>query len=234
MDTKKIIIAIDGYASTGKSSFADMIAEHMGYLHLDSGALYRAVTLYAINHDMIDERNHIDTDRLRDSLDDIKVSFRDTDGDSKFETFLGGRNVSKRIRRMDVSNSVSPIATLPFVRDFVDGELRKMGADGGVVMDGRDIGSKVFPNAQLKIFMTADIEIRARRRYDEMVASGKEVSLEEVVKNLSDRDYIDSHRAVSPLVQAEDAVVLDNSHMTLEDQMRWFDALMEERFGIRS
>ncbi|MBQ7222214.1 MAG: (d)CMP kinase [Bacteroidales bacterium] len=225
MKNPKIIIAIDGYSSTGKSSFAKLIAKELGYVHLDSGALYRAITLHALRKGLIDYRNRIDEDSLMDSLSTLKISLRP-------EVYLGDENVETEIRQMDVSNSVSPISAIPFVRAFVDNILRECGKDGGIVMDGRDIGTNVFPNAELKIFMTASPDERATRRYKEMVASGKHVSFEEVLKNLSERDYIDSHRSVSPLRQADDAIVLDNTTMTMEDQMVWLKGILRDQFGM--
>ncbi|MBP5211172.1 MAG: (d)CMP kinase [Bacteroidales bacterium] len=225
MKNPKIIIAIDGYSSTGKSTFAKLIAKELGYVHLDSGALYRAITLHALRAGMIDDSNRIDEDALLDSLSGLKISLRP-------EVYLGEENVESQIRQMDVSNSVSPVSAIPFVRSFVDDILRECGKEGGIVMDGRDIGTNVFPNAQLKIFMTATADERASRRYKEMIASGKQVTFEEVLKNLSERDYIDSHRSVSPLRQAEDAIVLDNTTMTMEDQMVWLKEILKDKFGM--
>ena len=224
--SRKIIIAIDGYSSTGKSTFAKLIAQKTGYLHLDSGAVYRAVTLFGIRGGWIDSENNIDEKSLRTAMRQLRVSLRP-------DTYITEENVEGLIRQMDVSNAVSPVSALGFVRNYVDRLLRRYGKKGGIVMDGRDIGTNVFPDAQLKIFMTADAKVRAQRRYDEMVAGGKEVSFDEVMQNIQDRDYKDTHREISPLRQAEDAIVLDNTNMTLEEEMTWFTDIMATRFGIK-
>ena len=223
--SRRIIIAIDGYSSTGKSTFAKLIADRTGYLHLDSGAVYRAVTLFAIRGGWIDSENHIDEKSLRTAMRNLRVSLRP-------DTYINEENVEGLIRQMDVSNAVSPVSAIGFVREFVDKLLRRYGKKGGIVMDGRDIGTNVFPNAQLKIFMTADAKVRAQRRYDEMVAGGKEVTFDEVMQNILDRDRQDTTRKISPLCQAPDAIVLDNTDMTLEEEMVWFKDLMHTRFGI--
>ena len=224
--SRKIIIAIDGYSSTGKSTFAKLIADRTGYLHLDSGAVYRAVTLFGIRGGWIDSVNNIDEKALRTAMRQLRVSLRP-------DTYINEENVEGLIRQMDVSNAVSPVSALGFVRNYVDRLLRRYGKKGGIVMDGRDIGTNVFPDAQLKIFMTADAKVRAQRRYDEMIAGGKEVSFEEVMQNIQDRDYKDTHRDISPLRQAPDAIVLDNTNMTLEEEMTWFTDLMSTKFGIK-
>lgn len=224
--SRKIIIAIDGYSSTGKSTFAKLIADKTGYLHLDSGAVYRAVTLFGIRGGWIDSENNINEKALRTAMRQLRVSLRP-------DTYINEENVEGLIRQMDVSNAVSPVSALGFVRNYVDRLLRRYGKKGGIVMDGRDIGTNVFPDAQLKIFMTADAKVRAQRRYDEMVAGGKEVTFDEVMQNIQDRDYKDTHRDISPLRQAPDAIVLDNTNMTLEDEMKWFEELMASRFGIK-
>ncbi|MBR4771191.1 MAG: (d)CMP kinase [Bacteroidales bacterium] len=223
--SRKIIIAIDGYSSTGKSTFAKLIASKTGYLHLDSGAVYRAVTLFGIRGGWIDSENNINEKALRTAMRQLRVSLRP-------DTYINEENVEGLIRQMDVSNAVSPVSALGFVRNYVDRLLRRYGKKGGIVMDGRDIGTNVFPDAQLKIFMTADAKVRAQRRYDEMVAGGKEVSFDEVMQNIQDRDYKDTHRDISPLRQAPDAIVLDNTNMTLEEEMTWFTDLMSTKFGI--
>lgn len=234
MSVPKIIIAIDGYASTGKSSFAKMIAAKYGFLYLDSGAIYRAVTLFALERGFISDNGEIDHNSLKEALGELKVIFRREASTQKSETYIGERSVEKEIRQLEVSNYVSPIAVIPFVRDFVDNLLHKFGEDGAIVMDGRDIGTVVFPNAQLKIFMTADAEIRARRREKELLAKGEDVKFEDILKNVLERDYIDSHRETAPLKKADDAILLDNSYMTMEQQMEWFDAIIRERFGYES
>lgn len=229
MHIPDIIIAIDGYSSTGKSSFAKLIAKEFSFLYLDSGALYRAITLYAMEHDMVLADGSIDTQSLVAALPDIDVHFEYAPEGSR--TFLGDRCVEKVIRTIGVSSHVSPVAVIPEVRDFVDNILVGYGKNKRIVMDGRDIGTAVFPHADLKIFMTANDNVRAERRLKEMRASGQNPDFNEVLENLKSRDYIDSHREKSPLRQAEDAVVLDNSDMTLEDQMVWVKNLVKEKFG---
>lgn len=229
MHIPDIIIAIDGYSSTGKSSFAKLIAKEFSFLYLDSGALYRAITLYAMEHDMVLADGSIDTRSLVAALPDIDIHFEYAPEGSR--TFLGDRCVEKEIRTIEVSSHVSPVAVIPEVRDFVDDILVGYGKNKRIVMDGRDIGTAVFPHADLKIFMTANDNVRAERRLKEMRASGQNPDFNEVLENLKSRDYIDSHREKSPLRQAEDAVVLDNSDMTLEDQMVWVKNLVKEKFG---
>ncbi len=229
MHIPDIIIAIDGYSSTGKSSFAKLIAKEFSFLYLDSGALYRAITLYAMEHDMVLADGSIDTRSLVAALPDIDIHFEYAPEGSR--TFIGDRCVEKDIRTIEVSSHVSPVAVIPEVRDFVDDILVGYGKNKRIVMDGRDIGTAVFPHADLKIFMTANDNVRAERRLKEMRASGQNPDFNEVLENLKSRDYIDSHREKSPLRQAEDAVVLDNSDMTLEDQMVWVKNLVKEKFG---
>ena len=221
-----IIIAIDGYSSTGKSSFAKMIAKEFSFLYLDSGALYRGVTLFAIENGYISDDNTINVPELAAALEYVDLKF------GEGGTCIGDRCIEQEIRSMAVADKVSPIATVAEVRAFVDRKLREFGKAKRVVMDGRDIGTTVFPHAELKIFMTADPLIRARRRADEMAAKGMEANIEDVLKNLQERDYIDSHREVSPLTQAEDAIVLDNSHMTMDEQIVWIKEVIKERFGL--
>lgn len=216
MNVPGIIIAIDGYSSTGKSTFATLVAERFGFTYLDSGSLYRGVTLFAQENGYISADNTV-SPGLKEALDD---------------PFLELEFTGDRIRTMKVSSQVSPIAAVPYVRSFVDRKLRAFGEKGRLVMDGRDIGTTVFPDAQLKIFMTASDEVRARRRFDELVSKGESPVFEEVLSNLRERDYIDSHRDVSPLRQAPDAFVLDNSDMTLEEELAWITGLVRGRFGI--
>ena len=225
MQVPDIIIAIDGYSSTGKSSFAKIIAKEFGFLYLDSGALYRGVTLFAIENGYISDDNTIDVPALAVALADLDIHFG-AEG-----TYIGDRCIENEIRSLAVAGKVSPIATVAQVREFVDRKLREFGKGKRVVMDGRDIGTTVFPDAELKIFMTADSMIRAERRADEMRAKGDKVDINDVLKNLQERDYIDSHREVSPLTQASDAVVLDNSHMTMDEQLKWLKDLISKRFG---
>lgn len=223
-----IIIAIDGYSSTGKSSFARLIATEFSFLYLDSGAMYRGVTLYAIEKGLVDNNGNVDTHALAAALPDLDVHF--TGSPSGSLTYLGDRCIEQEIRSLAVSGKVSPVSAVPQVREYVDRKLREFGSRKRVVMDGRDIGTTVFPDAELKIFMTADPMIRAERRAAELRAKGEDATIEEVLKNLEERDYIDSHRETSPLRKAEDALVLDNSHMTMKDQMDWVRKVVEERF----
>ena len=225
MQVPDIIIAIDGYSSTGKSSFAKIIAKEFSFLYLDSGALYRGVTLFAIENGFISDDCTIDVSGLEKAMESLDLHF------GEGGTYIGERCIEKEIRSLEVAGKVSPIATVAEVRRFVDMKLREFGKARRVVMDGRDIGTTVFPDAELKIFMTADPMIRAERRAAEMRAKGDDVKIEDVLKNLQERDYIDSHREVSPLTQAEDAIVLDNSHMTMDDQMVWIRKVISERFG---
>lgn len=225
-----IIIAVDGYSSTGKSSFAKLLAKEFSFLYLDSGALYRGVTLFAQENGFISADNSIDVPSLEKGMESLDLHFTNVDG--KNVLFCGERNVEKEIRSMKVSSQVSPIAAVAEVRVFVDRKLREAGASKRVVMDGRDIGTTVFPNAEIKLFMTASAEVRARRRFDELQAKGENPQMEEVMKNLQERDYIDSHRAVSPLVQAPDAFVLDNSDMTFAEELAWVRGIIQGKFGI--
>lgn len=229
MNIPDIIIAIDGYSSTGKSTVAKLIAKEYSFLYLDSGAMYRGVTLHALENGMIKD-GIIDEVALKASLGSLDLDFKVTeDGNA---TFIGDRCIEKEIRTLEVSSHVSPISAIPFVREYVDAKLHAFGQRKRVVMDGRDIGTTVFPEAEVKIFMTASTEVRARRRYDEMVSKGQTPTMEEVTKNLLERDYIDSHREVSPLSRAEDAFIMDNSDMTLHEEMVWFQGLIMGRFGI--
>lgn len=215
---KKITIAIDGHSSCGKSTMAKKLAEELGYLYVDTGAMYRAVTLYALQHGLMDaESKKIDETSLEEAVG--KISIRQEKVDGKVCTYLDGVCVEEEIRQMRVSSCVSPIAALGFVRSQLVAWQQQMGLEGGIVMDGRDIGTTVFPNAELKIFVTASAEVRAQRRLLELQAKGdNSLSLEEVLKNVEERDYIDSHREVSPLVQAADARLLDNSNLTIPEQ----------------
>ena len=229
MHIPDIIIAIDGYSSTGKSTFAKLIASEFGFLYLDSGALYRGVTLYAMEHGIIKDDNSIDLGKLKSALTGLDIRFRSSDKGSL--TCIGDRCVEKEIRTLAVSDKVSPIAAVPEVREYVDRKLREFGKKKRIVMDGRDIGTTVFPEAELKIFMTASPEVRAERRLKELLAKGENVSYENVLHNLAERDRIDSSRETSPLAKADDALILDNSDMTLEDQMVWIKKLIAGKFG---
>ena len=225
MKLPDIIIAIDGYSSTGKSTLAKLIAEHFSFLYLDSGALYRGVTLHALENNLISEDGAIDEAALKAALPKLDLDFR------AGGTHIGDRCIEKEIRTLEVSGHVSPVSAIPFVREYVDERLHAFGRRKRVVMDGRDIGTTVFPDAEVKIFMTASDEVRAKRRYDEMKAKGQD-PMEDVMKNLRERDYIDSHREVSPLSRAADAFVLDNSDMNLHEELVWFQGLAQGRFGI--
>lgn len=225
---KKITIAIDGHSSCGKSTMAKDLARQMGYVYIDTGAMYRSVTLYAMQNGMIDPQGNIDTQRLQAAMPDIHITFRYNPQRGRPDTYLNGKLVEDDIRTMQVSNHVSPIATLGFVRQAMVQQQRQMGQQGGVILDGRDIGTVVFPNAELKIFVTASPEIRAKRRYDELAAKGQTVDYQEILRNVQERDYIDSHREISPLTQAPDAIVLDNSDMTIPQQQAWLLKLTKE------
>ena len=222
---KKITIAIDGYSSCGKSTMAKDLAREIGYVYVDTGAMYRAVTLYAMRNGMFGDAVTIDAERLKARMADIVVSFRFNEAAGRPDTYLNGELVENDIRTIAVSDKVSPVAALPFVREALVRRQQAMGKDKGVVMDGRDIGTTVFPDAELKVFVTASPEVRARRRYDELKAKGMEADYDEILRNVKERDYIDSHREVSPLRKAADAVELDNSLMTIDEQKAW---LMEQ------
>lgn len=217
---KKITIAIDGYSSCGKSTMAKDLAREIGYIYIDSGAMYRAVTLYALENGLFGSEG-IDTEKLKQDIPNIQISFQLNPETQRPVTYLNGKLVEDRIRSMEVSSHVSPIAALDFVREALVKQQQEMGKAKGIVMDGRDIGTVVFPDAELKIFVTASAEIRAQRRYDELKAKGQEASFEEILNNVKERDYIDQNRTVSPLRQAEDAILLDNSNLTIEEQKQW-------------
>lgn len=218
---KKITIAIDGYSSCGKSTMAKQLAQETGYVYIDTGAMYRAVTLYAMRKGYIAADGSIDEQSLKHDISGIMVIFVYNPETGRPETYLNGECVEDEIRTLEVSSHVSPIAALKFVRDAMVDMQRLMGEAKGVILDGRDIGTVVFPDAELKVFVTADAEVRAKRRYDELTAKGEDVKYEDVLLNVRERDRIDTTREHSPLRQAEDAVVLDNSHLTREEQMAW-------------
>ena len=230
MNIPDIIIAVDGYSSTGKSTFAKMVAKEFAFLYLDSGAMYRGVALAAMEAGLVQEDARFDEPALQALLPTLDLHFRREDGTTKL--FLGERCIEPDIRTLAVSNYASPVSALPFVRHFVDDKLHGFAADGRVIMDGRDIGTTVFPNAQMKIFMTAEPAERARRRYEELIAKGEKVTLEEVAKSLEERDYRDSHRSASPLRQADDAYELDNTHMSLHEELVWMLGLLQGKFGL--
>ena len=218
---KKITIAIDGHSSCGKSTMAKELARQLGYVYVDTGAMYRTVTLFAMRHNLFLADGEVDTDALRKCMPEIEVSFRFNEETGRPDAYLNGECVEKVIRSIEVSNHVSKVAAIPFVREAMVDQQRRMGAEKGIVMDGRDIGTTVFPDAELKIFVTASAKVRAQRRYDELKEKGMSADFDEILKNVEERDYIDSHREVSPLRQAPDALLLDNSEMTIPEQNAW-------------
>lgn len=219
-ENSKITIAIDGFSSCGKSTMAKDLARRIGYIYIDSGAMYRAVTLYCMEHNLISGDN-VNTKALLPLMDDIHISFRLNPQTGKADTYLNGKNVEEEIRSMKVSSKVSPVSAIPFVRAAMVKQQQEMGKSKGIVMDGRDIGTTVFPDAELKIFVTASPETRAQRRVDELKAKGIPVSYDEVLDNIKSRDHIDQTRAESPLRKADDALLLDNSNITIEQQNQW-------------
>jgi cytidylate kinase len=220
MTVKKIIIAIDGHSSCGKSTMAKSIAQELGYIYIDSGAMYRVVTLYALRNGLIN-KGVTDTEKLISELKNIKITFKWDEILGKNTTFLNGENVEEEIRRLEVSENVSPISTIAEVRHEMVKQQRENGKNKGIVMDGRDIGTVVFPDAELKIFMTASPEIRAQRRFLELKEKGQEVDFNSILQNVEGRDEIDSNREVSPLKRADDALILDNSFLSREEQLKW-------------
>lgn len=227
MTQKRITIAVDGYSSCGKSTYAKAIAKRLGYIYIDSGAMYRAVTLACIREG-IATKDGVNLSALPSLLNRIKVGFIPNHQADGWLTTLNGEVVEDRIRSLEVSGLVSPVSAIAMVRDKMTQQQQEMGAQKGIVMDGRDIGTVVFPDAELKIFMTADPIIRAQRRLKEMEWKGQQATLDEVLKNIEERDHIDRNRDVAPLRQAADAIVLDNSHMTVEEQMVWFDEIFSK------
>lgn len=218
---KKIIIAIDGFSSCGKSTMAKDLAKEIGYIYVDTGAMYRAVTLFALRNDCFINDSEVDVEKLERKMNEISITFAINKETGRPDTYLNAENVEKEIRSMDVSGHVSPIATVPFVRKAMVAQQQKMGDKKGLVMDGRDIGTTVFPSAELKIYVTASAEIRAKRRFDELKAKGITANFDDILKNVNERDYIDTHRNISPLCKAEDAILLDNSNMTIAEQKQW-------------
>lgn len=226
---KKIIVAIDGFSSCGKSTMAKDLAREVGYIYVDTGAMYRAVTLFAMRNDVFDAEGNIDETKLKALLPDVKLTFQLNNETKLPEVCLNGENVERYIRTLEVSQHVSPIAALPFVREKLVEQQQAMGNEKGIVMDGRDIGTVVFPNAELKIFVTASAEIRAQRRFKELETKGMPADFDEILQNVEQRDYIDTHRETSPLRQADDALVLDNSHLTIAEQKVWLMEKFNER-----
>lgn len=225
---KKIVIAIDGFSSCGKSTMAKDLARRIGYVYVDTGAMYRSVTLFALNHHLFNEDGSVKADQLEKLMHEVNISFKLNTETGRPDTYLNGVCVENDIRGMEVSSHVSPIAAIPFVREALVAQQQRMGGDKGIVMDGRDIGTTVFPEAELKIFVTASAEVRAQRRYDELKAKGAEANYDDILKNVQERDYIDTHREVSPLRKADDALELDNSHMTIEEQNAWLMQRFEQ------
>jgi CMP/dCMP kinase len=225
---KKIIVAIDGFSSCGKSTLAKDLAKAVGYAYVDTGAMYRSVTLYCLRNDLVKD-NVVDEEKLRVALPDIKISFQYNADKKRNETYLNGENVEEEIRSLRVSNVVSVVSAIGFVRKAMVAQQQSYSIDRGVVMDGRDIGTVVFPDAELKIFVTASPEVRAQRRYAELTAKGDKVTMEEILENVKQRDYLDQNRKESPLRQAEDAIVLDNSEMTIPQQNEWLMERFKER-----
>ena len=226
---KKITIAIDGHSSCGKSTMAKDLARTVGYVYVDTGAMYRSVTLYAMRHGLFRADGSIREAELEAVMPDIHIDQRLVDG--KTVTFLNGEDVERDIRTLEVSNHVSPIAALGFVRSALVAQQQRMGSQGGIVMDGRDIGTVVFPHAELKVFVTASAQVRAQRRYDELRQKGMAADYDDILRNVEERDYIDSHREVSPLRKADDAILLDNSQMTIAEQQQWLLERFREAAG---
>lgn len=218
---EKIIITIDGFSSCGKSTMAKDLAHELGYIYVDTGAMYRCVALYALQHKLFLKDGEINIPELEAAMPNINISFKLNKETGRPDTYLNNENVENKIRTMEVSSHVSSIAAIPFVREALVAQQQKMGKDKGIVMDGRDIGTVVFPNAELKIFVTASPEVRAQRRYDELMEKGMEADYNEILENVKQRDYIDSHRDVSPLRKADDAIELDNSNISIEEQKQW-------------
>jgi len=223
-----LVIAIDGFSSCGKSTVAKQLARHLGYIYVDTGAMYRAVTLFCMRNHLIDNEGNVSTDALKSVINTIDIKFTYDKPTAKNTTWLNGENVEDEIRRIEVSDKVSYVSRIDFVRSRMVSLQQQMGKQGGIVMDGRDIGTVVFPNADLKIFMTASPEVRAQRRYDELTAKGEAVTFSQILENVNQRDYLDQHREIAPLRQAEDAKVLDNSNLTREEQFALILQMVEE------
>ena len=228
---KKITIAIDGFSSCGKSTMAKMLDKEVGYIYVDTGAMYRAVTLFAMRNGMIESNGDVDRDALKAKMDALHVEFKLNPQTGKAETYLNGENVEHEIRGMEVSAHVSAIAAIDFVRTALVAQQQRMGHDKGIVMDGRDIGTVVFPDAELKVFVTASAEVRAQRRFVELVGKGMKANYDEILRNVQERDYKDSHREVSPLRKADDAIELDNGQLTIAQQLQWLVDRFEEKAG---
>lgn len=228
---KKITIAIDGFSSCGKSTMAKDLAKQLGYIYVDTGAMYRAVTLFAMQHGLFNADGSVKTQDLQQQMSHINITFKLNKLTGRPDTYLNNELVESNIRTLEVSNHVSQIAAIPFVREAMVAQQQRLGKDKAVVMDGRDIGTVVFPEAELKVFVTASAEVRAQRRYDELKEKGMPADFNDILKNVEERDYIDSHREVSPLRKAPDAIELDNSHMTIAEQSDRLMKLVKERIG---
>lgn len=228
---KKIVIAIDGHSSCGKSTMAKDLAREVGYIYVDTGAMYRAVTLYCMRNNLFSAEGEVLVTGLEAAMPRVNVTFRLNEQSGKPDTYLNGERVEDIIRSIEVSGNVSKVAAIPFVREAMVEQQRAMGKDKGIVMDGRDIGTTVFPDAELKVFVTASAEVRAQRRYDELKAKGMAADFADILKNVQERDYLDSHRAVSPLRQAPDALLLDNSNMTIAEQKAWLMEKFNQALG---
>ena len=226
---KKITIAIDGFSSCGKSTMAKDLAKKLGYVYVDTGAMYRAVTLYAMRNGLFNADGSVKTADLERQMNKINITFKLNKRAERPDTYLNNELVENDIRTLEVSNHVSQIAAVPFIREAMVAQQQRMGKDKGVVMDGRDIGTTVFPEAELKVFVTASAEVRAQRRYDELKEKGMPADFNDILKNVQERDYIDSHREVSPLRKAPDAIELDNSHMTIAEQSAWLMELVKQK-----
>ena len=226
---KKITIAIDGFSSCGKSTMAKDLAKKLGYVYVDTGAMYRSVTLYAMRNALFNADGSVKTADLEQQMNKINITFKYNKTAGRPDTYLNDELVEKDIRTLEVSNHVSQIAAIPFVREAMVAQQQRMGEEKGIVMDGRDIGTTVFPEAELKIFVTASAEVRAQRRYDELKEKGMPADFNDILKNVQERDYIDSHREVSPLRKAADAIELDNSHMTIAEQSAWLMKQVEKK-----
>lgn len=225
---KKITIAIDGYSSCGKSTMAKDLAKEIGYVYVDTGAMYRSVTLYALRHGLINADGSVKVEELEKAMPEVHISFQFNETTGRPDCYLNGELVEKEIRSLEVSSHVSPIAAIGFVREALVKQQQLMGKAKGIVMDGRDIGTTVFPDAELKIFVTASSQVRAQRRYDELKEKGMPADFDAILKNVEERDYIDTHREVSPLRKADDAITLDNSEMTIPEQKKWLMQLYEK------
>lgn len=230
---KKITIAIDGHSSCGKSTMAKDLARKTGYIYVDTGAMYRSVALFVMRHNLIDTDGNINTSKLEQEMPNVKITFMQNPNTHMPDTYLNGENVEREIRTLEVSQYVSAVAALPFVRRALVEQQQAMGKEKGIVMDGRDIGTTVFPDAELKVFVTASPDVRAKRRFDELKAKGMAADYDDILKNVKQRDYADTHREVSPLRQADDAILLDNSNMTIDEQRQWLLDRFNEKVSKR-